>query len=79
METHEQVSVTQRRSAKIREVNGVIGVYNMAAHPAQWELGRLLRVAKKEGDGEQWVDPSRRDGQHLLKDLGEDYWAYGDF
>lgn len=53
METHEQVSVTQRRSAEIREVNDVMGVQSMAAHPAQWELGRLLRLAKKEGDGEQ--------------------------
>ena len=33
----------------------------------------------KEGNGDERVDFSRRNGQHLLKDVGDEYWSSGNF
>lgn len=39
----------------------------------------VQRRVREEGNGDEWVGLSRRNGQYDLKNLEEECWPYGNF
>lgn len=62
-----------------REVNDAMGhTICQACNSLRVREGAQRRV-REEGNGDEWVGHSRRNGQYDLKNLEEECWPYGNF